>query len=73
MIDYYCLLLPLQVSKEFFPRVAVGYEDPRVNLHIGDGICSIIFSTSPSFCLISQLHLLMCFSCCRRCISEGCS
>ncbi|KAL9246478.1 hypothetical protein vseg_020008 [Gypsophila vaccaria] len=26
------------VSKEFFPEVAVGYDDPRVNLHIGDGV-----------------------------------
>lgn len=38
LIEYYCLHLPLQVSKEFFPRVAVGYEDPRVTLHVGDGI-----------------------------------
>ncbi|XP_010551561.1 PREDICTED: spermidine synthase 1 [Tarenaya hassleriana] len=28
----------IDVSKEFFPHVAVGYEDPRVNLHIGDGV-----------------------------------
>ena len=27
-----------QVAKEFFPDVAVGFEDPRVNLHIGDGM-----------------------------------
>uniref|UniRef100_A0A803LJ68 spermidine synthase n=1 Tax=Chenopodium quinoa TaxID=63459 RepID=A0A803LJ68_CHEQI len=26
------------VSKQFFPEVAVGYEDPRVKLHIGDGV-----------------------------------
>ncbi|KAH9627190.1 hypothetical protein KSS87_020736 [Heliosperma pusillum] len=26
------------VSKEFFPEVDVGYDDPRVNLHIGDGV-----------------------------------
>ncbi|KAK9707366.1 hypothetical protein RND81_07G192700 [Saponaria officinalis] len=26
------------VSKEFFPEVAVGYDDPRVNLLIGDGV-----------------------------------
>ncbi|KAH9615823.1 hypothetical protein KSS87_006727 [Heliosperma pusillum] len=26
------------VSKEFFPEVAVGYDDPRVHLHIGDGV-----------------------------------
>ncbi|VFQ93161.1 unnamed protein product [Cuscuta campestris] len=28
----------VDVSKQFFPDVAVGYEDPRVNLHIGDGV-----------------------------------
>lgn len=26
------------VSKEYFPEVAVGYNDPRVKLHIGDGV-----------------------------------
>lgn len=30
--------LLFQVSKQFFPDVAVGFEDPRVNLHIGDGM-----------------------------------
>ncbi|KAK4376846.1 hypothetical protein RND71_003142 [Anisodus tanguticus] len=28
----------VEVAKLFFPDVAVGYEDPRVNLHIGDGV-----------------------------------
>ncbi|KAI7757010.1 hypothetical protein M8C21_003387, partial [Ambrosia artemisiifolia] len=28
----------VDVSKEFFPDVAVGYEDPRVTLHVGDGV-----------------------------------
>ncbi|KAJ0037382.1 hypothetical protein Pint_23014 [Pistacia integerrima] len=28
----------VDVSKQFFPEVAVGYEDPRVKLHIGDGV-----------------------------------
>ncbi|KAL6525410.1 hypothetical protein OROHE_015717 [Orobanche hederae] len=28
----------VDVSKQFFPRVAVGYDDPRVTLHIGDGV-----------------------------------
>lgn len=28
----------VDVSKEFFPDVAIGYEDPRVTLHIGDGV-----------------------------------
>lgn len=33
-----CYVLSFQVSKEYFPDVAVGYEDPRVKLHIGDGM-----------------------------------
>ncbi|KAM5551502.1 hypothetical protein ABKV19_026381 [Rosa sericea] len=28
----------VDVSKQFFPRVAIGYEDPRVTLHVGDGV-----------------------------------
>ncbi|KAM7464611.1 hypothetical protein LguiA_032732 [Lonicera macranthoides] len=28
----------VDVSKQFFPSVAVGYEDPRVTLHVGDGV-----------------------------------
>ncbi|KAF5449803.1 hypothetical protein F2P56_030215 [Juglans regia] len=28
----------VNVSKQYFPDIAVGYEDPRVNLHIGDGV-----------------------------------
>ncbi|KAF7829371.1 spermidine synthase 1 [Senna tora] len=28
----------VDVSKQFFPDVAVGYDDPRVTLHIGDGV-----------------------------------
>ncbi|KAJ6898897.1 potassium transporter 12 family protein [Populus alba x Populus x berolinensis] len=28
----------VDVSKKFFPDVSVGYEDPRVTLHIGDGV-----------------------------------
>lgn len=27
----------IDVSKKFFPELAVGYEDPRVQLHVGDG------------------------------------
>lgn len=39
---------PTKVSKQFFPDVAVGFEDPRVTLHIGDGsqLCCVFF---PSF------------------------
>ncbi|PQM40958.1 spermidine synthase [Prunus yedoensis var. nudiflora] len=28
----------VDVSKQFFPAVAIGYEDPRVTLHVGDGV-----------------------------------
>ncbi|KAJ8773864.1 hypothetical protein K2173_008327 [Erythroxylum novogranatense] len=28
----------VDVSKQYFPAVAVGFEDPRVSLHIGDGV-----------------------------------
>ncbi|XP_073020244.1 spermidine synthase 1-like [Primulina eburnea] len=28
----------VDVSRQFFPNVAVGFDDPRVNLHIGDGV-----------------------------------
>ncbi|KAI4382595.1 hypothetical protein MLD38_008540 [Melastoma candidum] len=28
----------VEVSKKFFPDVAVGFDDPRVTLHIGDGV-----------------------------------
>ncbi|KAL5987551.1 hypothetical protein ACLOJK_035299 [Asimina triloba] len=28
----------VDVSKQFFPKVAVGYQDPRVTLRVGDGV-----------------------------------
>ncbi|KAL5720333.1 spermidine synthase [Ranunculus cassubicifolius] len=28
----------IDVSKQFFPDLAVGYQDPRVTLHVGDGV-----------------------------------
>ncbi|KAH7515552.1 hypothetical protein FEM48_Zijuj10G0058000 [Ziziphus jujuba var. spinosa] len=28
----------VEVSKQYFPDVAIGYQDPRVKLHIGDGV-----------------------------------
>lgn len=31
------LSFSFQVSKKFFPKLAIGFEDPRVSLHIGDG------------------------------------
>ena len=31
------------MSKEFFPDVAMGFDDPRVSLHIGDGKINLFF------------------------------
>ncbi|KAL6999835.1 spermidine synthase [Sarracenia purpurea var. burkii] len=31
-------VMVFQVSKQIFPHVAVGFEDPRVTLHVGDGV-----------------------------------
>lgn len=28
----------INVSKQFFPQLAVGFEDPRVHLHVGDAV-----------------------------------
>ncbi|KAL0304393.1 UNVERIFIED_CONTAM: Spermine synthase [Sesamum radiatum] len=28
----------IDVSKKFFPQLAIGFEDPRVNLHVGDAV-----------------------------------
>ena len=37
LYTYYFVCSIMQVSKQFFPHLAVGFEDPRVSLHIGDG------------------------------------
>jgi len=37
LCTYYFVCSTMQVSKQFFPHLAVGFEDPRVSLHIGDG------------------------------------
>lgn len=28
----------IDVSKKYFPELAIGYTDPRVNVHVGDGV-----------------------------------
>ncbi|KAI4330948.1 hypothetical protein MLD38_029184 [Melastoma candidum] len=30
--------LVIDVSKEYFPELAIGFEDPRVHLHVGDAV-----------------------------------
>lgn len=32
------IMVIMQVSRKFFPDLAVGFEDSRVHLHVGDGI-----------------------------------
>lgn len=48
----------MQVSKQYFPDVAVGYDDPRVNLHIGDGMInhSNFFSSIVLLFLVKLSH-----------------
>ena len=46
--------LVLWVSKKFFPELAVGFEDPRVHLHVGDGM----FDNSLLPCTIYFPHTL---------------
>ncbi|XP_074317901.1 spermidine synthase 1-like [Silene latifolia] len=36
----------IDIYEKFFPDIAVGYKDPRVRLHLGDGI-AFLKSTSP--------------------------
>jgi len=31
-------LQTVQVCKEFFPNLSIGYKDPRVRLNVGDGM-----------------------------------
>lgn len=43
----WCLLIfqlfSRQVCKQFFPDLSVGFEDPRVRLHVDDGMLKIGF------------------------------
>lgn len=44
------------MSKKFFPELAVGFEDPRVHLHVGDGM----FTATISFtCFIKEFFKLV--------------
>lgn len=42
------------VYKQFFPKIAVGGEDQRVNVYINDGIC--FFYSSYSLMSINKLR-----------------
>ncbi|KAK9090468.1 hypothetical protein Sjap_023645 [Stephania japonica] len=39
----------IDVSKQFFPELAVGYEDPRVSLHVGDGVAFLKAAAEGSY------------------------
>lgn len=49
-------LSSLQVSKQFFPDVAVGFDDQRVTLRIGDGMISYA-NFSLKYLMINQEKL----------------
>lgn len=44
------------MSKKFFPELAVGFEDPRVHLHVGDGMFTAIISFT---CFIKEFFKLV--------------
>ncbi|CAN1158389.1 Spermine synthase [Linum perenne] len=58
----------IDVSKKFFPELAVGFEDPRVHLHVGDAVeflqqaprgkydAIIVDSSDPVGMLLSRLN-----------------
>ncbi|XP_078152770.1 spermidine synthase 1-like [Carex rostrata] len=39
----------VDVSKQFFPDVAIGYEDSRVTLHVGDGVAFLKNATEGTY------------------------
>ncbi|CAN4124250.1 unnamed protein product [Withania somnifera] len=68
----------VEVAKQFFPDVAVGYEDPRVNLHIGDGTINDFVILLTLLLVLIIVHLLtyvlgvFFFSCfCRSCFLKN--
>ncbi|RYR65067.1 hypothetical protein Ahy_A03g011065 [Arachis hypogaea] len=44
-----------QVSKQFFPDVAIGFDDPRVSLHIGD----VFYSWELSYLMLALLLMVL--------------
>ena len=42
----------VDVAKQFFPRMAVGFSDPRVQVHITDGIKYVQEAAENSFDVI---------------------
>lgn len=53
-----CMLF--QVYKQFFPDIAIGYKDPRVTLHIGNGtISSFLLCNSLFFRYINRNYMVI--------------
>ena len=48
-----------KVYKEFFPDIAIGYDDPRVTLHVQDGM---LFLSSFFFFFLLNYSLINCMS-----------
>ena len=46
-----CSMVP-EVAKQFFPQMAVGFDDPRVQVHITDGIKYVQEAAENSFDVI---------------------
>lgn len=46
-----CRMVP-DVAKQFFPQMAVGFDDPRVQVHITDGIKYVQEAAENSFDVI---------------------
>ena len=46
-----CRMVP-EVAKQFFPQMAVGFDDPRVQVHITDGIKYVQEAAENSFDVI---------------------
>ena len=46
-----CRMVP-EVAKQFFPEMAVGFDDPRVQVHITDGIKYVQEAAENSFDVI---------------------
>lgn len=56
----WCLLIfhlfSRQVCKQFFPDLSVGFEDPRVRLHVDDGMLKIGFILWLSYLLFNDFY-----------------
>ena len=47
----------IDTAKKFFPQMAVGFSDPRVAVHVCDGIKFVQVSWAPPFVSVRPLFL----------------